>query len=62
MNTQQLSAGISEALYNTALGIFVAIMAMLAHRYFCSRVEYFTMVIEATAGRLLREAQVRGFV
>jgi biopolymer transport protein ExbB len=62
MNTQQLSAGISEALYNTALGIFVAIMAMLAHRYFCSRVEHFTMVIEATAGRLLREAQVRGFV
>ncbi len=59
MNTNQLATGISEALYNTALGIFVAIMALLAHRYFRTRVENFTVLIEAAAGRLLREAQAR---
>jgi biopolymer transport protein ExbB len=59
INTSQLATGISEALYNTALGIFVAIMALLAHRYFRTRVENFTVLIEAAAGRLLREAQVR---
>lgn len=62
MNTQQLSVGISEALYNTALGIFVAITALLAHRYFIARVENFTMLIEAAASRLLREAQAKGIV
>jgi biopolymer transport protein ExbB len=59
LNTNQLATGISEALYNTALGIFVAIMALLAHRYFRTRVENFTVLIEAAAGRLLREAQAR---
>jgi biopolymer transport protein ExbB len=60
MNPAQLAQGISIALYNTALGIFVAIVALLAYRFLRSRVEQFVLTIEAAAGRLLREAQSRG--
>jgi biopolymer transport protein ExbB len=60
MNAAQLAHGISVALYNTALGIFVAIVALLAYRFLRSRVEQFVLTIEAAAGRLLREAQSRG--
>jgi biopolymer transport protein ExbB len=60
MNPAQLAHGISVALYNTALGIFVAIVALLAYRFLRSKVEQFTLTIEAAAGRLLREAQSRG--
>jgi biopolymer transport protein ExbB len=60
MNPAQLAHGISVALYNTALGIFVAIVALLAYRFLRSKVEQFVLMIEAAAGRLLREAQSRG--
>jgi biopolymer transport protein ExbB len=60
MNPAQLAHGISVALYNTALGIFVAIIALLAYRYLRSRVEHFIVSIEAAAGRLLREAHSQG--
>ena len=60
MNPAQLAHGISVALYNTALGIFVAIVALLAYKFLRSRVEQFVLTIEAAAGRLLREAQARG--
>ena len=59
MNPAQLAHGISVALYNTALGIFVAIVALLAYRFFRSKVEHFVLTIEAAAGRLLREVQAR---
>ncbi len=62
MNPAQLAHGISVALYNTALGIFVAIVALLAYRWLRSRVEQFMLTIEAAAGRLLREAQSRGAI
>jgi biopolymer transport protein ExbB len=60
MNAAQLAHGISVALYNTALGIFVAIVALLAYRFLRSKVEQYVLMIEAAAGRLLREAQSRG--
>jgi biopolymer transport protein ExbB len=60
MNPAQLAHGISVALYNTALGIFVAIVALLAYRFLRSKVEQFVLMIEAAGGRLLREAQSRG--
>jgi biopolymer transport protein ExbB len=60
MNPAQLAHGISVALYNTALGIFVAIVALLAYRFLRSKVEQYVLTIEAAAGRLLREAQSRG--
>ena len=59
MNPAQLAHGISIALYNTALGIFVAIVALLAYRILRSRVEGFMLAIEAEAGSLVREAQAR---
>ena len=59
MNPAQLAYGISIALYNTALGIFVAIVALLAYRLLRSRVEGFMLSIEAAAGSLVREAQAR---
>jgi biopolymer transport protein ExbB len=59
MNAAQLAHGISVALYNTALGIFVAIVALLAYRFLRSKVEQFVLTIEAAAGRLLREVQAR---
>ncbi len=59
MNPAQLAHGISVALYNTALGIFVAIVALLAYRFLRSKVEQFVLTIEAAAGRLLREVQAR---
>jgi biopolymer transport protein ExbB len=57
MNPAQLAHGISTALYNTALGIFVAIVALLAYRWLRSRVADYELTIEAAAGRLLREVQ-----
>jgi biopolymer transport protein ExbB len=59
MNPAQLAHGISVALYNTALGIFVAIVGLLAYRFLRSKVEQFVLTIEAAAGRLLREVQAR---
>jgi biopolymer transport protein ExbB len=59
MNPAQLAHGISVALYNTALGIFVAIVALLAYRTLRSLVDKYVLTIEAAAGRLLREAQTR---
>lgn len=60
MNPAQLAHGISVALYNTALGIFVAIVALLAYRFLRSKVEHYELSIEAAAGHLLREAHSRG--
>lgn len=59
MNPAQLAYGISIALYNTALGIFVAIVALLAYRWLRSKVEGYVLSIEAAAGSLIREAQAR---
>jgi len=44
-----LSLGISEALVNTAFGLFCAIMGIIAYNYFTTRIDNFTyMIDEAT--------------
>jgi biopolymer transport protein ExbB len=48
-NATELSTGISEALVNTAFGIFGAIMAIIAYNFFSTKVSNFTyMIDEAT--------------
>jgi biopolymer transport protein ExbB len=45
----QLSLGISEALFNTALGIFVGIIGIVAYNLFTHRVDHFTYLIDEAA-------------
>ncbi|NYT63614.1 MotA/TolQ/ExbB proton channel family protein [Alcaligenaceae bacterium] len=50
----QLARGISIALYNTGLGIIIAVPALIFHRYFRSRVEHFLHLMEREASVLNR--------
>jgi biopolymer transport protein ExbB len=52
-NPAQLAHGISVALYNTALGIAVAIPALLAYRIFRARVDDFLVEMEQQSLRLV---------
>ena len=42
----QLSIGISEALVNTALGLFAAIVGIIAYNFFVNKVDNFTYMID----------------
>lgn len=55
LNPEQLARGISIALYNTAIGILVAIPATLFHRHFKQRVEDYSVALEQAAARLLNQ-------
>lgn len=50
----QLARGISIALYNTGFGIIIAIPALIFHRYFRSKAEYFVHRMEREANALNR--------
>lgn len=50
----QLARGISIALYNTGFGILIAIPALIMHRVFRSRVDFFTYQMERQATTLDR--------
>lgn len=52
-NPQSLAHGISVALYNTALGLVVAIPALIAYRAYRSRVDGFLVELEQQALRLV---------
>ena len=52
-NPQDLARGISVALYCTALGIIVAVPALLAYRYFKRLVDDYLVDMEEQAERLL---------
>ncbi len=52
-NPQQLAHGISVALYNTALGLIVAIPAMIAYRHFRTRVDGLLVEMEQQSLRLI---------
>ena len=52
-NPAQLAHGISVALYNTGLGIFIAVPAMIMFRYFRGAVEGFVVEMERAASRLV---------
>ncbi|MEJ7137257.1 MotA/TolQ/ExbB proton channel family protein [Amphibiibacter pelophylacis] len=51
----QLASGIAVALYNTALGLLVAIPALVAHRYFRARVNGFIAELENASERLYQQ-------
>ncbi|PKL77792.1 MAG: flagellar motor protein MotA [Ignavibacteriae bacterium HGW-Ignavibacteriae-4] len=46
VSATQLSIGISEALYNTAGGLFGAIIAIVAYNFFTTKVDNFVYVID----------------
>jgi biopolymer transport protein ExbB len=58
-NPQALAQGISIALYNTALGLVVAIPALIAHRGFRSRVDGFLVEMEQQSLRLVDTLEPR---
>ncbi len=53
-NPVELAHGISVALYNTAMGLIVAIPALMFWRYFRARVDAFVLTLELSGERLLR--------
>lgn len=55
-NPQMLAEGISEALYNTAGGLLVAIPCIIANNHFRSRVERLLHWAESCAGKIVRQA------
>lgn len=52
-NPQVLAHGISVALYNTALGLVIAIPAMIFYRHFRAKVESFLVEMEQQANKLV---------
>lgn len=57
-NPQMLAEGISEALYNTAGGLMVAIPCIMANNHFRSRVERLIHWTEGCAGEIARRARL----
>ena len=55
-NPQMLAEGISEALYNTAGGLLVAIPCIIANNHFRSRVERLLDWAEGCSGEMARQA------
>jgi biopolymer transport protein ExbB len=55
LDPQRMAYGISVALYNTALGILVAIPALICYRHFRTRVENYMADMEQQALRLTDE-------
>ncbi|HWR29243.1 MAG TPA: MotA/TolQ/ExbB proton channel family protein [Negativicutes bacterium] len=55
-NPQMLAEGISEALYNTAGGLLVAIPCIIANNHFRSRVERLVHWTEGCVGEIVRRA------
>ncbi len=52
-NPTELASGIAEALVSTAVGLFVAIPALMFYRYFRARVDGFVVKMEQEAMRLV---------
>lgn len=55
----QLSIGISEALINTALGIFAAIVGIVAYNFFVNKVDSFTYMIDEASFDILQTLKVK---
>ena len=56
----QLALGISEALINTAGGIFLAIMTTIMYNYFTNRVDSFNYVMDETTYEVMQQLQRKG--
>jgi biopolymer transport protein ExbB len=52
-NPQQLAHGISVALYNTALGLMIAIPSLMFYRWFRGRVDEYQLEMELAAERMV---------
>ncbi|MBI3368704.1 MAG: MotA/TolQ/ExbB proton channel family protein [Burkholderiales bacterium] len=52
-NPALLAHGISVALYNTAFGLIIAIPSLMFYRYFRGRVDYYALVLEQSAERMV---------
>lgn len=50
----QLAVGISEALINTALGLFVAICGIISYNYFTNRVDSFNYMMDETTYEMIQ--------
>ncbi len=60
LDPQRMAYGISVALYNTALGILVAIPALIFYRHFRARVDHYLSDMEQQAARLTDEMTTAG--
>jgi biopolymer transport protein ExbB len=58
-NATELSTGISEALINTAFGIFGAIVAIIGYNYFATRVSNFTYMIDEATYNIMQILTVK---
>jgi biopolymer transport protein ExbB len=56
-NPAQLARGISEALYNTAFGLMIAIPSLIFWRYFRARVDGYVLGLELAAERFARHLE-----
>jgi len=56
-NPVQLAQGISEALYNTAFGLMVAIPTLICWRYFRAKVDGYVLEMELAAERFARHME-----
>ena len=54
-NPAELAHGISVALYNTALGLLVAIPSLMFYRYFRGRIDDYLHTMESSADQLLNQ-------
>jgi biopolymer transport protein ExbB len=55
----QLSIGISEALINTALGLFAAIVGIVAYNFFVNKVDNFTYMIDEASYDVIQTLTTR---
>ena len=55
-----LALGISEALINTAGGIFLAIITTVMYNYFTNRVDSFNYVMDETTYEVMQQLQRKG--
>ena len=56
----QLALGISEALVNTAGGLFLAIGSVVMYNYFTNRVDSFNYVMDETTYEVMQQLQRKG--
>ena len=56
----QLSIGISEALVNTALGLFAAIIGIVAYNFFVNKVDNFTYMIDEASYDVVHQLTSKG--
>ena len=56
----QLSIGISEALINTALGLFAAIVGIVAYNFFVNKVDNFTYMIDEASYDVVQTLTTKG--